>query len=173
MKKSQTDRNMQGFTRAPCGPYPPHPPPPPPLQPFHLERGLGFVCFSGSNDVIQEPGVVPRDAERAGARLVASKCRAPECAGLGSPRGSPRWGAWTRGHRVWRGWMQGHQQRLLQTQHRLPPRVTAASGRGLAGRFYWQGPEGRRPASLLTGRAGLSSWWPRELARRSTPWLSR
>ena len=80
-----------------CGPCPPHAPPTPtatPLQPFHLERGLGFVCFSGGNNVIQEPGIVPWDPEPAGARALAqaSKCRAPEWAGLGSPRRSPQVG---------------------------------------------------------------------------------
>lgn len=156
----------------PRRPRPPHRPPHPPPSPFTWkERGLGSVCSLGGNGVIQEPGIVPRDPEPDGARAggLASNCRAPEWAGLGSPRGSPRVGAWTWGHSV--GWGAGcrvtHRGfcRLSADCH---PELLPPVGAGW-GRFYWQGPEGRRAASLLTAQVGLSSWWPWELARRSTP----
>ena len=102
--------------------------------------------------MIQEPGIVPRDPEPDGAWAgsLASNCRAPEWAGPGSPRGSPGVGGLDLGsQRGVGGWMQGHPQRLLQTQRRLPPRVTAACGRGW-GKVLLAGPEGRPAASFLS-----------------------
>ena len=121
--------------------------------------------------MIQEPGIVPRDPEPDGAWAgsLASNCRAPEWAGLGSPRGSPRVGGPGLGVTAWGGGAgcrvthKGFCRLSADCHPELLPPVGAGEGR-----FYWQAPRaGGPPAS--SARAGLSSWWPWELTRRSTP----